>query len=311
MHNLHGIYAPVLTPVDASGAIDTARAIDFSRDLLVRGCHGLVPFGTTSEATAFSVDERMAFIEALVGAGVEPSRLIVGAGCCAVTDSARLSAHAAELGCAGVLLLPPFYFKGVSDEGIFRAVAETIERASNAGTLRILLYHIPQIAVVGYSLPLVQRLVEAFPGVVVGIKDSSGDWENLRALLDGVDDFRVFAGTELLLARALERGGAGTITAVANVVPEQLRAFYDGWRADSTTDELAGLERNAVALRGVLRDYAAIPALKQIVAHQRRDPAWTRVRPPLVEMERAEAEQLLAQTAAASIELTAGEAMLP
>ncbi len=186
---LRGVFAPTLTPVDEDLQIDTARWIEFSHALLDNGCNGLCPFGTTSEANSFSVEERIDALEQLVDSGVDAAKLMPGTGCSALTDTVRLTAHAAGLGCGGVLMLPPFYYKGVSDEGIYRNVAEVIERVGDE-RLHIYLYHIPPQAVVGYSLDLIERLIADFPGTVVGIKDSSGDLEQLARHPDALPRLR-------------------------------------------------------------------------------------------------------------------------
>ena len=292
---LRGVFAPVLTPVREDYTPDIERWVVHSQWLLENGCHGLAPFGTTSEANSFSVQGRMSMLDRYVGAGIPPEKLIVGVGCCAFTDTVRLAAHAAQLGCGGVLMLPPFYYKAVTDEGIFRAVAETIERVRD-DRLRVYLYHIPPIAQVGYSIPLVERLVNIFPQTVVGLKDSSGDWSYLSAVLDKFLGFGTFAGSEKFLLQTLRMGGAGTISAMANIIPAQIRYLYDHWQkpeAERVQDELN-------IMRAALQKYPTIPALKQIIARWRSDPEWANVRPPFVRMTHAEAEEMLASVPVAA-----------
>lgn len=285
---LRGIFAPTLTPLHRDLSPDVGRWIDHCRRLLEEGCHGLVPFGTTSEANSFSADERMILLEALVSAGLPAEALLPGTGCCALTDSVRLSAHAAALGCSGVLLLPPFYYKNVSDEGIFRSVAEVIERVGDA-RLRVYLYHIPPIAQVGYNIGLIERLISAYPDTVVGIKDSSGDWNTLHNILTNFPGFATFTGSERFLLQTLRLGGAGTISATANIIPRSLRQLYDNWLAENADR----LQEGVNTMREVIGGYAAIPALKTIIAHRRDDPAWCTVRPPLVELNEEQTDSLL------------------
>lgn len=290
---LRGIFAPTLTPVHADLSIDLQRWIALARDLLAEGCHGLCPFGTTSEANSFTADERMDALEQLVAAGIPAAQLMPGTGMCALPDSVRLSAHAAALGCGGVLLLPPFYYKGVSDEGIYRNVAEVIERVGDA-RLRIYLYHIPPVAIVSYSLSLIERLVHDYPTVVVGIKDSSGDWDNLHALLTNFPGFGTFTGSEKFLLESLHLGGAGTINAVANVIAGVERELWDGWQSA----QAARLQARVDQMRPIFQGMPAIPALKAIVAYERQDPAWRNLRPPLVPLEAADAATVLDRWAA-------------
>jgi 4-hydroxy-tetrahydrodipicolinate synthase len=246
------------------------------------------PFGTTSEGTSLSVEERMELMDGLVEGGVSPSVLMPGTGCAALTDTVRLTRYAVELGCAGVLVLPPFYYKGVPDEGIFRSFSEVIQRVGDE-RLRIYLYHIPPVAQVGFSLSLIERLRSAYPQTVVGIKDSSGDWNSLKAILAEFPGFGTFSGSERFLLAALQHGAVGGINAVANVIPERLRRLYDNWQsaeADSLQDE-------AMVIAKARGDYAPIPVLKQIVARLNQDPSWLNLRPPLLPLNHDEAEKLM------------------
>ncbi len=291
---LRGVFAPVLTPVREDYSPDIERWIVHCQWLMENGCHGLAPFGTTSEANSFSLEERMGMLERLVGADLPADKMIVGVGCCAFPDTVRLTSHAVEVGCGGVLMLPPFYYKGVSDEGIFRSVAEVIERVGD-NRLRVYLYHIPPIAQVGFSLSLIERLVSMFPQTVVGVKDSSGDAGNLQGILDNFFAFGTFAGSEKFLLQTLRCGGAGTITAMANIIPGQIRQVYDHWQSP----EAEAMQQGINVLREALRAYPTIPALKQIIAQWRNDPAWATCRPPLVNLGRAEAAEVIARAASA------------
>src|SRR6202158_3331401 len=176
---IKGVLSPVVTPFKSDYSPDTQRFVRHCR-WLVSNNVGLAVFGTNSEGNSLSVDERMALLESLIEAGVDPARMMPGTGCCALSDSVRLSSHAVKLGCAGVLMLPPFYYKGVSDEGLYRNFAEIIEQAGDA-RLRIYLYHIPPVAQVGISLGLIERLLKSYPETIAGMKDSSGDWNHTRA----------------------------------------------------------------------------------------------------------------------------------
>ena len=288
---LRGALAPVLTPFRADLSPDAARFVRHCRWLLSQGCAGLAPFGTTSEANSLSVEEREALLEELLGAGIDPAKLLPGTGCCALSDSVRLTRAAVRAGCAGVLMLPPFYYKGVSEDGLFRSFAEVIERVGDA-RLRVYLYHIPPVAQVGFSPKLIERLVGAYPKTVVGMKDSSGDWNNTRAMLEAFarSGFDVFAGSERFLLANMRGGGAGCITATGNVNPAAIARLFHEWRSESAE----AMQESLNALRGTLEKHPVIPALKAIVAHHSGDPAWRTVRPPLVELSSAQAEGLLA-----------------
>jgi 4-hydroxy-tetrahydrodipicolinate synthase len=289
-NQLRGVLAPVLTPMNNDLSPDVPKWIAFCQQLLADGCTGLAPFGTTSEANSLGIDERMAMLVQLVDAGVPAASLMPGVGTCAIPDTAKLARQAAELGCGGVLMLPPFYYKGVSDEGVFRAVAEVIERVGDA-RLHVYLYHIPPIAVVGFSLATIERLRNAYPHTVVGIKDSSGDWNNLKAILENFPDFGTFAGSEKFLLQTLRMGGVGTISAMANVIPGKLRLLYDNWLAENADE----LQERTNTYREVTRDYAAIPALKQILATRTGDATWLNLRPPLSNLTQGQVAVLLEQ----------------
>lgn len=293
---MRGVYAPILTAVHEDGSPDLPRWIDHAHWLLANGCHGLAPFGTTSEATSFSMDERMSMLESLVQAGLPAQQMIVGVGCNAVPDSARLTAHAVHLGAGGVLMLPPFYYKDVTDEGLFRSVAEVIERVAD-DRLRVYLYHIPPIAQVGYSVDLIERLISMYPQTVIGLKDSSGNEETLDGILTRFFGFGTFAGTERLLLRTLRGGGSGTITAMANIIPGAIRALYDNWKRP----EADAMQAELNALRSALSGYAVIPALKRIVADLRQDPEWVHVRPPLVALSHEQTATLRSRLPALSM----------
>lgn len=273
---MSGVLAPVVTPFDANLNPDRERLVAQCRWLLSQNV-GLAVFGTNSEANSLSVDEKIDLLDALVEGGIDPRRIVPGTGCCALSDTVRLSAHAVRLGCAGTLMLPPFYYKAVSDEGLYRAYAETIERVGDS-SLRIYLYHIPPIAQVGLSVDLIERLVTAYPGTVVGIKDSSGDWTNTEQMLDRRwDDFHVFVGSESFLLQNMRAGGVGCISATANVNPAAIDRLFREWRASDADDQQQRLND----IRQLFMEYPMISALKSAVGTFGNDTAWYTVRPPL------------------------------
>ena len=292
---LSGVLAPVLTPFRPDLSPDPARLLAHCRWLLGHGCAGLAPFGTTSEANSLSVDERERLLDALVEGGIPPERLVPGTGCCALPDTVRLTAHAVRRGCAGVLVLPPFYYKGVSDDGLFRSFAELVERVGD-DRLRVYLYHIPPVAQVGLGPALVERLLAAYPRAIAGMKDSSGDLANTRAMLErfAARGFDVFVGSERFLLAGLRGGGVGCITATANVNAAAVDRLFREWRSPSAER----LQDDVNAIRGAIERVPVIPALKAILAHHAGDPGWETLRPPLVALAPAQREALLADLAA-------------
>jgi len=293
-----GVLTPVVMPFDTDLSPDPDRLIAQCRWLLSQNV-GIAVFGTNSEANSLSVEEKIELLDRLVDSGIDPLRLMPGTGLCALPESVRLSAHAARLGCGGALMLPPFYYKGVSDEGLFRSYSEIIERVGD-DRLKVYLYHIPPISNVGISLDLIERLIARYPKTVVGIKDSSGDWGNTLAMLDRQwDRFSVFAGSEAFLLQTMQNGGAGCISATANVNPAAIRKLFDAWQEANAEEEQMKLTQ----LRQVVLDFPGIPALKAIVSHFRRDDEWLRVRPPLVELGEAQRRELVAAVKSLGLQL--------
>jgi 4-hydroxy-tetrahydrodipicolinate synthase len=277
---IRGVLSPVVTPFKADLSPDPERFVRQCRWLLSQNV-GLAVFGTNSEANSMSVEEKIELLDRLVAAGLDPARMMPGTGHCALTDSVRMTAHAMKLGCGGVLMLPPFYYKGVSDDGLFRGFAEVIERVGES-RLRVYVYHIPPVSQVPITVGLVERLLKAYPRQTAGMKDSGGDWKNTQAFLDAFarSGFDVFAGSETFLLQNMRGGGAGCISATANVNPGPIARLFDTWQNADADQQPARLDE----IRGTFAKFPMIPALKAAIAHYGGDPAWSTVRPPLVEL---------------------------
>jgi len=217
--------------------------------------------------------------------------MMPGTGCCALTDTVRLTEHAVKAGCAGVLMLPPFYYKDVSEDGLYRSFAEVIERVGDA-RLRIYLYHIPPVAVVGITPKLVERLLKSYPSAIAGMKDSSGDWNNTKTFLDAFakHGFDVFVGSESFLLANMQNGGAGCISATANVNPAAIDQLYLEWKAPDAQARQDALN----AVRKATGQYVMIPALKHVIAHYAKDPGWATVRPPLTALTQTQGAKVIA-----------------
>ncbi len=286
-NRLSGVLSPVVTPFTNDLAPDADRLIAQCQWLLSQNV-GLALFGTNSEANSLSVGEKIELLDRLKEAGVDTGRMMPGTGCCALSDTVELTAHATQIGCAGTLMLPPFYYKGVSDDGIYANFAEVIERVGNSD-LRIYLYHIPPIAQVGFTVDLIERLITDYPDTIVGIKDSSGDWDNTNAMLERKwDDFRIFVGSESFLLANMRNGGAGCISATANVNPAAIDHLYQHWLADDADT----MQQSLNDIRDAVMACPMIPALKATVAEFSGDDAWRTVRPPLVALDRDSSGQL-------------------
>jgi 4-hydroxy-tetrahydrodipicolinate synthase len=284
-----GVLTPVITPFKDDLSPDAERLLRQCKWMISQNV-GLAVFGTNSEANSLSTDEKIELMDHLVEGGIDPARMMPGTGCCAISDSVKLTNHAVKLGCGGALMLPPFYYKGVSDDGLYANFSEIIQKVGNAN-LRVYLYHIPPISNIPLSLDLIERLIKEYPNTVVGVKDSSGDWNNTKAMLDaGWDDFRVFAGAETFLLDNMRNGGAGCISATANVNPAAIHNLFANWQSDEADDLQAGLN----VVRNIFASYPMIPALKAAAAIYGDDPNWCRVRPPLTGLDDAQMAGLTA-----------------
>jgi 4-hydroxy-tetrahydrodipicolinate synthase len=299
---IRGVLAPVVIPFKDDLSPDRERFIAHCRWLLSQNC-GLAVFGTNSEANSLSMEERAALLDELVAAGINASRMMPGTGCCSIVETVKLTAQAVGHGCAGVLMLPPFYYKDVSEEGLYRSFSEVVQRVGDA-RLKIYLYHIPPVAVVGITTGLVERLLAAYPNAIAGMKDSSGDWNNTKMFLEAFVEtstpaptaraartFDVFVGSESFLLANLRNGGVGTISATVNVNPAAIHKLYTEWK-NQDADELQAKLNVVRALFSNRKFPSMIAALKQAIAIYANDPAWATVRPPLIELTSEQAKTL-------------------
>lgn len=291
-----GAWAASLTPLNDDLSIDTGAYVAHVRWLMAQGCAGVAALGTTGEANSFSVPERQALIETLGGAGFAANRIIVGTGCCAASDTIALTRAVLAAGFTNVMMLPPFYYKGVSDEGIFRAYAQTIEAVNNP-RLRVLIYDFPLQTGLKISVDLLARLEAAFKGIVVGVKNSSGEWAAMEATAKQLPGFQVFAGTEQFLLPTLRADGPGCISATANVTAAALSDLIQHWREGSADAKQDAITRTRVTLQ----HFPTIPALKEVMAHATGRAQWRRLRPPLVNLSPTDAVTLLKQAEAAGL----------
>jgi len=297
-HPVRGLWCAMLTPLDRDGGVDHPRLVDHARRLLARGVDGLAPFGTTGEGQSFGVGERAAGLSALLSAGIPAAKLVAATGCAALSETITLTRHGVQSGCAACLVLPPFFFKELSDEGLYAWYSRLIDAVGD-NRLRVLLYHIPQVTDVPLSVDLVARLAEAFPRIIVGVKDSSGDLANTQALLARVPQLAILVGHEPHLPRAVRAGGAGTICGVANTYPAIVRALL------SPNVTQADEERIATFLDIVFRQ-PFLPAFKAIVAAQTGDAGWHAMCPPHLPLDEGERRTLLAALAEAGMPATPG-----
>lgn len=288
-----GVLAAVLTPIGEDLVPDLTRWIDHCRWLLDQGCDGLAVLGTTSEANSFSVEERLAMLDALAESDIPGEALIPGTGCCALPDTIALTRKAMEIGAAGVLMLPPFYYKPVTDQGLFDAYSAVIDRVAD-DRLRVYLYHIPQNSGVPITFGLIEKLRAAYPETVVGIKDSAGDFANMEGMIKNFPEFRVFSGSDAFLLDILRAGGAGAITACNNICAALSARIFANWQNDDSD----ALQQAVNDVRSIIQKYPLVAALKEIMAQSTGEAGWRRQRPPLESLSKQEAATLMERLAA-------------
>ena len=294
-----GVLVPAATPFTPDLTPDEARFTRFCRWLLDEGADGLAIFGTTSEANSVGLQDRMRLTEAAVEAGVPAAKLLPGTGTCALSDSVMLTRHAVDLGCGGVLVLPPFYYKNPSEDGLYASFAEIVERVGDA-RLQLYLYHFPQMAGVGIPLGVIERLVKAYPDQIAGLKDSSGDWSYTEAVIRNFPTLHTFPSSEARAVDALKIGGAGCISASANINVRAIRALIDVWDGP----EMEARNATVSAVRTVMEGYPIIAAVKAVLAHYSGDGAWETLAPPLVRLSEAQRAALIDALSAAEFSLS-------
>ncbi len=278
---IRGIYCAAATPIEADGSPSFELFVAHCNGLLAEGCHGVALLGTTGEANNFSADERMALLDAAFASGISGDQLLPGTSCNNLTETKALTAHALSFQVKACVILPPFYYKGVSDEGLFRFYAQLVEALADS-RLKIILYHIPQMTQVPISLDLIARLRNEFPNIFVGVKDSAGDIENMKKMVERFPDFSVLAGADPLLLPLLHAGGSGCITATSNLRADSLRFIWDNINDINKKTEIDQHQKRIKDWRNLSNSYGQISAIKAMISKVRGDKRWCSLRPPLV-----------------------------
>lgn len=289
---IRGVVAAAATPVLADFAPDLARLVTHCRALLDEGCDAVNLLGTTGEATAFSVEQRIRVMRAVADAGLPLDRFMVGSGVCALEDTVRLTRAACEIGFAGALVLPPFFYRGVPADGLVEYVSELVRRAAHP-RLALYLYHIPQNTAVAWPIEVLVELKRRHPGELVGLKDSAGDLAYARAVAAALADFDVFPSSESALSGASADGYAGCISATVNVTAREAQSAWSG----QGTEAGALAARKASELRALFVQYPLVSAVKAALAARYRDREWARVCLPLRPLEAGQASALRAALA--------------
>lgn len=286
---LSGVIAAAATPLTAAGGIDTAAYLDHCRWLLTHGCDGINVLGTTGEANSIGLAARHNLLDSVSASGLPMAQMMVGTGGCALADTVEMTRHAVQCGFAGQLILPPFYYKPVDDDGIFTFFANLIDTIADE-RLQVYLYNFPQLTGIPFSIAVIQRLIEAYPGVVVGLKDSSGDVDNARAIADACPGFAVFPSSEGVLQSGWEQGFAGCISATVNLTSADAGRV---WHQPTAPD--AGKQQASISeIRAHIASFTLIPAIKYLLRRLHDSPVWERLLPPMVSMTAAQGDALSA-----------------
>ena len=286
-----GVITPILTPFNDDLSLAPDLYLSHALWLLEQGIHYISPFGTTGEALSVSLNERMEALDILIKGGIDPAVLMPGTGLCNLEETVTLCQHAVDHGCKAVMTLPPFFYKNVSDDGLYAYFVRLIE-SINRDNLKICMYHIPPIAVIGFSPELAGRLAKDFPDVIVAYKDSSGDFENTKKVIAAAPDIAVFPGSETFLREGMENGGTGCISATCNVNPAGIRNVFNVITGAKDGD-LDLLNHEMKTFRRNMEGYGPIPAMKGLLAEKRGDARWRNVRPPILPASEESTQDLL------------------
>lgn len=274
------VVAAVATPFLSDDRVDVGRLLAHCRWLLAEGCDGLLMFGSTGEASSLTLDERRDIIDHLIGNGIAAPCLLIGSGCCALDDTISLTRHAIDRACAGVLVVPPFFYKNLEEEGILRYYRQLIDKVAD-NRLALYLYHFPQTAMVSISVEVTRDLADRYPDIVRGYKDSSGDWTHTDRLLAEFPDLDIYSGSEARLSEVLRRGGAGCVSATANVQPRAIRQVVENTGQPAQAD----LQKHVGACRQAFQGLPVVPAVKAALARIHNDRAWSFLRAPLTSLD--------------------------
>jgi 4-hydroxy-tetrahydrodipicolinate synthase len=270
----------MLTPLDEALNIDHAKLASHAQSLLRAGCGGVTIFGTIGEGPSFSVRERKEALEQLIASGFPADRIMVSTSCAALVETTELTQHAVDLGVHGCLVLPPFFFKGVSDEGIFKGYVNVIE-SINRSDWRLYLYHIPQVIGVSLSHEVIQQLINKYPQIIVGIKDSACDRAHSVSLAKAfMPPLTVYVGFEPDLTTMGPLGSTGAISGLANFMPRVVHRMVLSSQEPQTVNDAKRVDD----MLALLKPYSLMPALKGVMAALSHDVSWLRVRSPLVAM---------------------------
>ena len=284
MHKIKGVFSAALTPINQDYSINSQLFLSHCQWLLTQGLDGLGVFGTTGEANAFNVEEKINALQFLIDNNINPNQLMPGTGQCSVTDTVRFTKQCAKLKVRAVLVLPAFFYKGVSDEGVIEYYRRVVEEVGDEN-LHYVLYHIPQISGVNISFEVIEKLLKLYPNNIVGMKDSSGDLDNMLKVTKYFNEFSLFSGSDSLALKVCRRGGAGAITATSNISGKLLSYIVKNNNEVSSIDNFQELQLLQEKIRETLFTHEPVSALKALLSIQQNNQEWNRVNPPLDKIE--------------------------
>ncbi len=281
MHKIYGTYCAALTPINSDRSINKELFLNHCKHLLAEGVDGLAVFGTTGEANSFSMSEKIEAINYLIDNNVKAEKLIPGIGQCSIKDTIALSQMAAKLNVKGVLVLPPFYYKNVQDEGVINYFKKVVEETGE-NSLQYILYNIPQVSGVAISINIIEKLIHLFPDNFVGMKDSSGDLDNMLRIIKSIENFSLFSGSDILALKVCKQGGAGAITATSNISGKLLAYILNNYKEEANIENFEALQDLQVQIRDTLFASEPISSLKAFLSIKNNEESWNRVVPPLI-----------------------------
>jgi 4-hydroxy-tetrahydrodipicolinate synthase len=292
MYKIKGVFGAALTPINSDYSINYKLFHSHCQWLLTQGLDGLGIFGTTGEANAFNVEEKINALQFLIDNHINPNHLMPGTGQCSVTDTVRFTKKCAELKVRAVLVLPAFFYKGVTDEGVIEYYKRVVEEVGD-NNLHYVLYHIPQTSGVNISFDVIEKLLKLYPNNIVGMKDSSGNLDNMLKITKFFNEFSLFSGSDSLALKVCKRGGAGAITATSNISGKLLSFIVTNHKEESSIDNFQELQLLQVKIREMLFTHEPVSALKAILSVKQDNQEWNRVNPPLCRIENPQSNKTI------------------
>lgn len=287
MHKINGVFSAALTPINEDCSINLNSYLLHCQWLLKQNLTGLGIFGTTGESNSFNVDEKIQALEFLIANNISPNKLVPGTGQCSISDTVRFTKKCSAHKVRAVLILPAFFYKGVSDEGVIEYYKRVIEEVGD-NDLHYILYHIPQTSGVPITFDVIEKLIKLYPNNVVGMKDSGGNIDNMLKITKFFNEFSLFSGSDSLALKVTKHGGAGAITATSNISGRLLSFIINNYKNESSIDNFQDLQVLQEKIRQTLFTHEPVSALKAFMAVKYNNKEWNRVIPPLHKIDHPE-----------------------